>query len=130
MEFLDRVDERKRLERFLRQPEGAMACLYGRRRIGKSRLLEAVLAGRADVAAYCADRSEAALQRARMAEDFSFVVQGGSRPHQGAVSRVSRRGVGTSCSRRAADTLPPGHSQQVEVGRALVGPGDERQTDE
>ena len=34
MEFLDRVDERKRLERFLRQPEGAMACLYGRRRIG------------------------------------------------------------------------------------------------
>ena len=55
MEFLDRVDERKRLERFLRQPEGAMACLYGRRRIGKSRLLEAVLAGRADVAAYCAD---------------------------------------------------------------------------
>ena len=76
MEFLDRVDERKRLERFLRQPEGAMACLYGRRRIGKSRLLEAVLAGRADVAAYCADRSEAALQRARMAEDFSSVVQG------------------------------------------------------
>ena len=61
MEFLDRVDERKRLERFLRQPEGAMECLCGRRRIGKSRLLEEVLAGCADVAAYCADRSEAAL---------------------------------------------------------------------
>ena len=34
MEFLDRIEERARLERFLSAEEGAMACLYGRRRIG------------------------------------------------------------------------------------------------
>ena len=49
MEFLDRIDERRRLERFLAQGEGGSACLYGRRRIGKSRLLDEVLAGRKDV---------------------------------------------------------------------------------
>ncbi len=76
MEFLDRIAERKRLERFLALEEGAMACIYGRRRIGKSRLIEEVLAGRKDVVTYCADRSEAALQRARMAEDFSGLVPG------------------------------------------------------
>ena len=57
MEFLDRIDERRRLERFLALDEGAVACLYGRRRIGKSRLLDEVLAGRDQVVAYCADRS-------------------------------------------------------------------------
>jgi len=76
MDFLDRVDERRRLERFLAQDEGAMACLYGRRRIGKSRLLDEVLAGRRDVVSYCADRSEGALQRARMAEDVSALLPG------------------------------------------------------
>lgn len=76
MEFLDRIDERRRLECFLAQGEGGTACLYGRRRIGKSRLLDEVLAGRKDVLSYCADRSEAALQRARMAEDFARMLPG------------------------------------------------------
>ena len=76
MEFLDRIDERARLERFLSAEEGAMACLYGRRRIGKSRLLDEVLDGRHDVVSYCADQSEAALQRLRMAEDFSRLIVG------------------------------------------------------
>ena len=76
MEFLDRIDERRRLERFLAQGEGGSACLYGRRRIGKSRLLDEILAGRKDVLSYCADRSEAALQRARMAEDFARLLPG------------------------------------------------------
>ncbi len=76
MQFLDRVDERRRLERFLALKEGATACLYGRRRIGKSRLLDEVLSARQGVVFYCADRSEAALQRARMAEDFARVLPG------------------------------------------------------
>ena len=76
MEFLDRTEERARLERFLSVEEGAMACLYGRRRIGKSRLLDEVLGGRRDVVLYCADQSEASLQRARMAEDFSRLIIG------------------------------------------------------
>ncbi len=53
-----------------------MACVYGRRRIGKSRLLDEVLGGRSDVVFYCADRSEAALQRARMAEDMARILPG------------------------------------------------------
>lgn len=76
MEFLDRVDERRRLEKFLLQADGGMACVYGRRRIGKSRLLDEVLAGRKDVIFYCADRSESALQRARMASDFAVTLPG------------------------------------------------------
>jgi len=76
MEFLDREDEQARLRRFLSQPEGGMACVCGRRRIGKSRLLDEVLGGRHHVIAYCADRSESALQRARMAEDFARILPG------------------------------------------------------
>lgn len=76
MDFLDRIDERKRLMRFLSQADGGMACVYGRRRIGKSRLLEEVLSDWREVISYCADRSEGALQRARMSEDFSRLLPG------------------------------------------------------
>ena len=76
MEFLDRVDERRRLLRFVQDAEGGVACLYGRRRIGKSRLLDEVLGGLKNVISYCADRSEAALQRSRMAEDVSRLLTG------------------------------------------------------
>ena len=76
MDFLDRIDERRRLERFLTSAEGGLACVYGRRRIGKSRLLDEVLGGRTNVISYCADRSEAALQRSRMSEDVAHVLPG------------------------------------------------------
>ena len=76
MEFLDRVDERRRLLRFVQGAAGGVACLYGRRRIGKSRLLDEVLGGLKNVISYCADRSEAALQRSRMAEDVSRLLTG------------------------------------------------------
>ena len=71
MEFLDRVDESRRLLRFVQSAEGGIACVYGRRRIGKSRLLDEVLGKFANVVSYCADRSEPALQRARMAQPFN-----------------------------------------------------------
>ena len=76
MEFLDRVDELARLNRFLALDEGAMACLYGRRRIGKSRLLEELLRRRKDVVIHVADRSEAALQRVRFAQDVAALLPG------------------------------------------------------
>ena len=76
MKFLDRIDESRRLKKFLSMSEGGAACVYGRRRIGKSRLLEEVLSGREDVISYCADRSEAALQRARMATDVAKLLAG------------------------------------------------------
>lgn len=76
MEFLDRVDELARLNRFLDLEEGALACLYGRRRIGKSRLLEELLKDREDVVIHVADRSEAALQRVRFAQDVAALLPG------------------------------------------------------
>lgn len=76
MEFFDRIDELDRLRRFLGLEEGAMACLYGRRRIGKSRLIEEALAGRRDVVSHVADRSEAPLQRERLAKDMSALLPG------------------------------------------------------
>lgn len=76
MDFLDRVDEQKRFRRFLNLREGALACVYGRRRIGKSRLIEEVVAGRDDVITFIAERSEAALQRSRLAADISSLIPG------------------------------------------------------
>ena len=76
MEFLDRTEELTRLRRFLSLKEGALACLYGRRRIGKSRLLEELLKGCDYVISHVADKSEAALQRARLAKDISSVLPG------------------------------------------------------
>ncbi len=76
MEFLDRVEEQKRFRRFLNLREGALACVYGRRRIGKSRLVEEVVAGRDDVVVFVAERSEAALQRSRLAADLSSLIPG------------------------------------------------------
>ena len=76
MEFFDRIDELARLKRFLSLDEGAMACLYGRRRIGKSRLLEELLGNRKDVVIHVADRSEAALQRVRFAQDVAALLPG------------------------------------------------------
>ncbi len=76
MDFLDRVDEQKRFRRFLGLREGALACIYGRRRIGKSRLIEEVVAGRDNVVKFIAERSEAALQRSRLAADIALLVPG------------------------------------------------------
>ena len=76
MDFLDRVDEQKRFKRFLSLREGALACVYGRRRVGKSRLIEEVIAGRNDVVVFIAERSEAALQRSRLAVDISALIPG------------------------------------------------------
>lgn len=76
MDFFDRIDEQRRFKRFLEFPEGALACLYGRRRIGKSRLLWEVLRDKTDVVVFVAEKSEAALQRMRLATDISSVLPG------------------------------------------------------
>ena len=76
MKFIGRVDEMRRLARFLDNQEGGMVCIYGRRRIGKTRLIEEALRGRKNVIIHVADKSESALQRARMAKDISAVLSG------------------------------------------------------
>lgn len=76
MEFLNRVEERRRLNRFLSATDGALACLYGRRRVGKSRLIEEVVKGKTAVVSFVADKNEASLQRERLARDISAVLPG------------------------------------------------------
>jgi len=76
MQFLDRIEEVERLKSFLACKDGALACLYGRRRIGKSRLLEEVLRGRPHVVSHVADRSDPALQRARLAANIAADISG------------------------------------------------------
>ncbi len=76
MKFLGRKEEMQRLQKFLSATEGGLACVYGRRRIGKSRLLAEVTRGRGDVVSHIADRSEATLQRARLASDLGKLLKG------------------------------------------------------
>lgn len=76
MEFLDRLEEKKRLSDFITSPESGFACIYGRRRIGKSRLLREVTKDCPYVLYYIADKSEAILQRSRLADDISCLLPG------------------------------------------------------
>ena len=76
MDFLGRAEELRRLNRFLSVSDGALACLYGRRRVGKSRLLEEALKDKLSVVSFVADKSEASLQMERLARDVSAVLPG------------------------------------------------------
>jgi AAA+ ATPase superfamily predicted ATPase len=73
--FLDRQEERARLLTLFARREGALAVLYGRRRCGKSRLLQESLP-RGRSAYYVADDREASLQRAALAAEVARLVPG------------------------------------------------------
>jgi AAA+ ATPase superfamily predicted ATPase len=75
MTFLDRLDERERLTRAFLAASGSFTCLYGRRRCGKSRLLQETIPQQQAVY-HVADQMEPALQRRRLASDMSSVVVG------------------------------------------------------
>jgi AAA+ ATPase superfamily predicted ATPase len=67
MKFLDRLAEMERLERLMAQPDGGLAVVYGRRRIGKTRLL--LEWSRRHGGLYTvADQSAAEIQRRYLAE--------------------------------------------------------------
>lgn len=74
MRFLDRSDERSRLRRLLKGKVGALACLYGRRRCGKTRLLHECVNGLPNVIYYLADRSERPAQVARFIKEATRVI--------------------------------------------------------
>lgn len=74
MHFLDRIEEKSRLEGFLNSELGGLACLYGRRRCGKTRLLREVLNGRQNAVYYLSDRSVPQVQRLRLCEEMSHTV--------------------------------------------------------
>ena len=73
--FLDRARELTRLRRALSRPGGSLVVVYGRRRCGKSRLLQEALGGRAH-AYYLADLSDAGMQRHALSVEAERVVPG------------------------------------------------------
>ena len=73
--FLDRARELSRLRRALSRPHGSLIVVYGRRRCGKSRLLQEALRGHRH-AYYLADLSDAAIQRHALSVEAGRVVPG------------------------------------------------------
>ena len=76
--FLDREEERSRLERLFARREGSLGVLYGRRRCGKSRLLREALPQKS-VINYVGDDREGTLQRASLAREIERVIPGFAR---------------------------------------------------
>ena len=75
LKFLDRDDERKRIARMLSKKEGTFSCLYGRRRCGKSRLLQETVPAK-NAVYYVGDERESTLQRAALAKALTEVIPG------------------------------------------------------
>lgn len=73
--FLDRKPELERLRSALDLPGGSLVCLYGRRRLGKTRLLAEVLRGR-PAAYYVGDDRDASLQREALAREIAALLPG------------------------------------------------------
>ena len=73
--FLDRARELTRLRRALSRPGGSLIVVYGRRRCGKSRLLQEALGGHAR-AYYLADLSDASIQRRALSIEAERIVPG------------------------------------------------------
>lgn len=75
LSFLDRDEERSRLKRLVALRHGTLAVLYGRRRCGKSRLLQEALSARHCVY-YVGDDREGTLQRASLAKEIAGLIPG------------------------------------------------------
>lgn len=74
MEFLNRTEERARLDALLDSPQGEFACVYGRRRCGKTRLLREVISKRENVVYFLADQSEKNLQISRLKDEVAIQI--------------------------------------------------------
>jgi AAA+ ATPase superfamily predicted ATPase len=73
--FFNRDNEKAGLEKALSSSEGTFCCLYGRRRRGKSRLLQEILPGRRAVY-YVGDDRESSLQRVSLASAIARQISG------------------------------------------------------
>jgi AAA+ ATPase superfamily predicted ATPase len=73
--FLNRTAELARLERALSGRDGTLSVVYGRRRVGKSRLVREALTGR-PAAYYVADDRDAAVQRSALAIEIGRLLPG------------------------------------------------------
>ena len=72
--FLDRVEEQKKLKRLLSNANPTLSIFYGRRRCGKSRLLQQL--DPRHTVYYLADQSDQALQRQAIAAQLSRLLPG------------------------------------------------------
>lgn len=71
MEFIDRIDERKRLHHAIHgEKPSALVVIYGRRRLGKSTLIKKVF--QEDDVYFMADNSDATQQRRLLAKTLSY----------------------------------------------------------
>jgi len=73
--FLDRELEIRRIDAALDGADEALVVLYGRRRLGKSRIILEVLKRRGAVY-YVGDERDAALQRASLAREIEAIIPG------------------------------------------------------
>ena len=73
--FLNRLEERQRLAALLAQSQGSLGVVYGRRRAGKSRLIQHCLSKTPSVL-YVGDDREPALQRASLAREIALHIPG------------------------------------------------------
>jgi len=73
--FVDRSEEAARLKRLRAGREGALGVVYGRRRCGKTRLLQEILGPHASIY-YLADEREPALQRVALAVEIARRLSG------------------------------------------------------
>ena len=73
--FLDRTAEIGRLKRALSARSGTLSIVFGRRRVGKSRLVQEALRGHPAVY-YVADDRDAAVQQAALAVEISRLLPG------------------------------------------------------
>lgn len=108
--FLNRSEEAGRLRRFMLQPHSPLAVLYGRRRCGKSRLLQEVLSNSNSVY-YVADDRDAALQRAALAAEIGRRLDG--------FDRVTYPDWDSVFSRWWA-SAPPGMTLAIDEFQSLV----------
>lgn len=76
--FLDREAELARLQSALDSRESTLSVVYGRRRLGKSRLVQRALEGRKAVY-YIGDDRDAALQREALAREIDALLPGFAR---------------------------------------------------
>ena len=78
--FLNRGDELRRIRKRLKGQEPSFSCIYGRRRIGKSRLIRQAV-GKLPAASYVGDERDESLQRAALARVIDSILPGFSRVH-------------------------------------------------
>lgn len=74
MEFVDRIEESKKLVRALNRPEPSLFVVYGRRRLGKSTLLTRLL--KEDDIYFMAGRQDQTQQRRLLADTLAIHYQG------------------------------------------------------